>query len=202
MLSYSALLERRPASYTNRSRCARRTSSPGHSSAPPPTYPTRRFLPPHPEGLGFGCLAPTRHHVPPPWCLSTVTVCSARQPQVYCNLVPAMGFIAFPPSPNPSARQVSIALALSGGFPATRFIPLDEFPSSTAVPHHCGLCPLAVTTCSVSAFPRAPKNVLRTTLRFHRSKPVSARTLRPKPDPAWRVATGQPFSPSPKRCPE
>jgi len=30
-------------------------------------------------------------------------------------------------------------------FPAMR-IPLEEFPLSVAVPHHCGPCPLAVTT--------------------------------------------------------
>jgi len=40
-------------------------------------------------------------------------------------------------------------LALSGGIPATRFTPLDEFPSSAAAPHHCGRCPPVVTTCSV-----------------------------------------------------
>jgi hypothetical protein len=28
-------------------------------------------------------------------------------------------------------------------FPASRVIPFEEFPSSAAVPHHCGLCPLA-----------------------------------------------------------
>ena len=28
--------------------------------------------------------------------------------------------------------------------PAARLIPFKEFPSSAAVPHHCGLCPLAV----------------------------------------------------------
>jgi hypothetical protein len=30
-------------------------------------------------------------------------------------------------------------------FPAPRVIPFEEFPSSAAVPHHCGLCPLAVS---------------------------------------------------------
>jgi hypothetical protein len=29
-------------------------------------------------------------------------------------------------------------------FPATRFTPLEEYPSSVAVPHHCGRCLLAV----------------------------------------------------------
>ena len=101
MLSYSTPLKRRFASHTDRSQCAYRTSSPGHSSAPPPTYPTCRFLPRHPEERRFGCPEPTRHLVPPPWFLSTMTVCSARQLQAYCSLVPTLGFTAFPPSPNP-----------------------------------------------------------------------------------------------------
>jgi len=33
----------------------------------------------------------------------------------------------------------------SGTVPATRFTPFEEFPSSAAVPHHCGRCLLAVT---------------------------------------------------------
>jgi hypothetical protein len=31
-------------------------------------------------------------------------------------------------------------------FPASRVIPFEEFPSSAAVPHHCGRCPLDVST--------------------------------------------------------
>jgi len=40
------------------------------------------------------------------------------------------------PKPTPNGEQTP--------FPATRFTPLEEFPSPVAVPHHCGRCPLAV----------------------------------------------------------
>jgi len=51
-------------------------------------------------------------------------------------------------TPHASVKCSDPSLVLSGGIPATRFVPLDEFPSSAAVPHHCGRCPLAVATCS------------------------------------------------------
>jgi hypothetical protein len=123
-----------------------------------PTAPRRKPL--RPSGA-------TQTTVPPPWFLSTVTGCSARQPQACCSLVPAMGFTAFPPFANPDTGRIQ-RLAPSKGIPAARFIPFDEFPSSAAVPHHCGRCPPAITACSVSALPRPPKRTLRATLRPHR----------------------------------
>ena len=62
------------------------------------------------------------------------------------------GFIA--PRSQPGVRRVSGLAAFSaargrrrwaGTFPATRFTPFEEFPSSAAVPHHCGRCLRAVT---------------------------------------------------------
>jgi hypothetical protein len=68
-------------------------------------------------------------------------------------------------------------LAPSGGFPATRFIPLDEFPSSAAAPHHCGRCPLVVTTCSTPCS-RALRRV-----RFARPATTTSRDRRSRTAP-------------------
>jgi hypothetical protein len=54
-----------------------------------------------------------------------------------------------------------------------------SYPSTNS-PHQqpyritAAFCPLAVAACSVSVFPRAPKNTFRATHRPHRSKPTSA----------------------------
>ena len=48
----------------------------------------------------------------------------------------------------------SLLLPRRPGFPATQ-LPLDEFPSLTAVPHHCGRCPPVVTAHSC----RRPREV-------------------------------------------
>jgi hypothetical protein len=42
----------------------------------------------------------------------------------------------------PGRREASCKTSV---FPASRIVPFEEFPSSAAVPHHCGLCPPAVT---------------------------------------------------------
>jgi hypothetical protein len=53
-----------------------------------------------------------------------------------------MGFIAFPV---PRARSPGGVRVGVGAFPAVRFTPFEEFPSSTAAPHHCDPCRHAVT---------------------------------------------------------
>jgi hypothetical protein len=45
----------------------------------------------------------------------------------------------------PPARATRRRLDRTGTFPATRFTPFEDFPSSAAVPHHCGRCLPAVT---------------------------------------------------------
>ena len=45
----------------------------------------------------------------------------------------------------PPARATRRRLGRTGSIPATRFTPFEDFPSSVAVPHHCGRCLLAVT---------------------------------------------------------
>ena len=77
-------------------------------------------------------------HVPPSWSLTTSTVYSARRLQVCCTLLPAMEFDAFPVS---ASRSPEGGSGRTFTFPAPRVIPFEEFPSSTAVPHHCGRCP-------------------------------------------------------------
>ena len=47
------------------------------------------------------------------------------------------------PDPVPSCHP-KVSLATWTRFPAARFIPFKGFPSSAAVPHHCGRCPLIV----------------------------------------------------------
>jgi hypothetical protein len=141
--------------------------------APPPTFPARRFRPRRPEGRRFVCSVPSEHHVPHSWFLSTVTVCSARQPQVYCNLVPAMGFTAFPPSP---------ALRL-GRIPhpgPVRRLPRNAVHTPRRIPlvssRTASLRPLPSCGCHLfrPVDQRAPKNTLRATLRPQPPKPLSA----------------------------
>jgi len=59
-----------------------------------------------------------------------------------------MGFVAFLESA-PTQRQPKPTInGEQSSFPATRFTPSEEFPSSVAVPHHCGRCPLVVCDAS------------------------------------------------------
>jgi hypothetical protein len=56
------------------------------------------------------------------------------------------GFIAFlNPPPCFLHEQARSLHSPERSSPQRGFTPLDEFPPSVAVPHHCGLCPLAVT---------------------------------------------------------
>jgi hypothetical protein len=80
-------------------------------------------------------------HVPPSWFHTTTTVSSARELRVCCTPQPAKGsprFMHAATAPPEGGRA-------TGTIPATRFTPFEEFPSSAAVPHHCGRCLPAVT---------------------------------------------------------
>jgi hypothetical protein len=57
-----------------------------------------------------------------------------------CIPLPILGFAAFPDI-RPAAP---LPVCRSAAFPATRFVPLEEFPSAAAAPCHHGRCPLAV----------------------------------------------------------
>jgi hypothetical protein len=98
-----------------------------HSQEPKPPS-VRRYHPPNP--------------VPPSWFRTTMTVYSAQKSRVCCTPQPAKGSPRFVrPSPSPTRRPSWTPLAV----PAKRFTPFEEFPSSEAVPHHCGRCLPVVT---------------------------------------------------------
>jgi len=91
--------------------------------------------------------------------------------------------------------------------PATRFTPLEEFPSPVAVPHHCGHCPLAVlslcdrfdcrsTRSDHSACQQSVADRNLSDCRSCQSAPVAPFVRSPSLAPAAAEATG----PSPLRC--
>lgn len=104
-----------------------------------------------PEGRRFVRPVPSGRRVPPSWFLSTLTACSARQPQVYCNLVPAMGFAAFPPFANPDQDE-SWTLAPRTASPqrgsTPRRIPLVSSRTASLRPlPSCGYCLFRIRRC-------------------------------------------------------
>ena len=98
----------------------------------------------------FGVPAPpAAHRVPSSWILTTSTVCSALGFRACCIPV-RKGFAAFPDA---SPRAVCFvdpkilapnSRAARHRSPHARFVPFEAFPSSAAVPHHCGRCLPAV----------------------------------------------------------
>jgi len=140
--------------------------------------------------------------VPSTWSLTTSTVSSALELQVYCALLPALRFAAFPvawPRYDPKVSRTPDA------FLATRFIPFKGFPSSAAVPlSHAtrrsrftsGLCLLVVTILARTPSIDAPI--------FRRRPPrqcPKACSLQPKPnfpDPVETLYRGDgAFQPTP-----
>ena len=88
----------------------------------------------------FGMLAAMQAcHVPSTCFLNITTAYSSSWLQVYFTLKTTMGFAAFP-------RKLTVQMNAHSPFPATRFIPPEEFPLSAAVPHHCGRYLPAVTS--------------------------------------------------------
>lgn len=153
----------------------------------PPAYPTRRFLPQHPEEHCFGCPVPPGHHVPPSWFLSNMTVCSARQPQVYCNLVPTIGFIAFPPSPNPSTGRIPHLAPV-------RRLPRNAVHTPQRIPlvssRTASLRPLPSCGCHLFRLLPTRSEERVSSHSPHPRQTGCACTLWPKPSSAWRVTTG------------
>lgn len=92
---------------------------------------------------GFGLAVPPARHVPLSWFLTTTTVCSTHQLRTYCSSVPTRGSLRFRPLHPVTIKQARWHSPKSTS-PQRGFIPLDEFPSLVAVPHHCGRCPLVV----------------------------------------------------------
>jgi len=114
-------------------------------SWPYPLAPLRRLTVRASTPASSGELASVRRYhpttlVPPSWFLTTSTAFSARRLRVCCTPLPALGFAAFREGTpgGPEGRR------LSSSFPATGFVPFEGFPSSAAVPHHCGRCPPTV----------------------------------------------------------
>jgi hypothetical protein len=109
---------------------------------PSTVRPAARPLPESREALlrADGCQPPAL--VPPSWFLPTSTACSTLRLRACCIPLPVLGFAAFPVA---NDRRLPKESRTTVPFPATRFVPFEGFPSSTAVPHHCGRCPLAVS---------------------------------------------------------
>ena len=87
------------------------------------------------------------NHVPPPRFLTAMTACSARRATGLLHPATDLGFAAFHAAQHlhPLLPRDSRTRDTRTALPATRFTPFEDFPSSTAVPHHCGRCLLAVT---------------------------------------------------------
>lgn len=98
--------------------------------------------------------------------------------QVCCALLPAMRFTVFRAS-GPRTRRSWVSSAV----PTARFIPLEGFPSSVAVPHRCGRCPPAVAAPSVRRS--------GTVHRLLRSDPKVLAVVTVRILPAWAVALGR-----------
>jgi len=110
--------------------------------APPPTSPLHvnslTTLPPP-----FGQLLPHSRRVPPLWFLTTPAGSSVQRPRVCCTPKPdEVRYVSrFRAHRWPTEADDQWVLV---PFPATRFTPLEEYPSSVAVPRHRGRYPLVV----------------------------------------------------------
>jgi hypothetical protein len=110
--------------------------------------------------------------------LTALTACSARPSQVCCALLPAMRFSVFRAS-EPRTRRSWVSSAVL----TVRFIPLEGFPSSVAVPHRCGRCPPVVAA--------LPIRRAWTVHRRLRSDPEVLAAASVRVLPAWAVALGR-----------
>jgi hypothetical protein len=134
-----------------------------HSSASTPGHRCKQRWP---SGQGFHPPTP----VPPAWSLTTSTACSAPKPAGLLRPASDLGVrrVSYLPS-----RASEEAVGTGSGLPRSAVIPFKGFPSSAAVPHHCGRCPLAV-----AAYPNTP------TGPAHRCALLSGVPPRPKA-PRW-----------------
>jgi len=96
--------------------------------------------------VSFGLPLPSDRHVPSPWFRTTSTAYSAHRSRVYCTPKPD-GVRCVSKLPLTSVADRSRQCGETALIPAARFTPFEEFPSSAAVPHHCGRCPHDVGSC-------------------------------------------------------
>jgi len=94
------------------------------------------------------------------------------------------GFAAFPNELPSNGRPKPTTDGSASLFPATRFTPLEEYPSSVAVPRHRGRCPLAV----LSPSDRPSAEALEPTVSVCRQVVASAfLSLRRSLGLSWRL---------------
>jgi len=72
-------------------------------------------------------------HVLPSWFRTTSTAYSTQSLRAYCIPLSTMGFATFPLQSNLNLQEKK---AEKKNFPATHFIPLEEYPSSAAASCH------------------------------------------------------------------
>jgi len=143
-LGMTALVNLASPSKRSRKRWKRLSADPplmGFVVCPSADMPSARPL--REAEASVGPTVPPASRVPPSWFCTTSTVCSAQRVAGLLRPAASRGFAAFrvfPPPASPEGDKRG-----SGTVPATRFTPFEEFPSSAAVPHHCGRCLLAVT---------------------------------------------------------
>jgi hypothetical protein len=82
--------------------------------------------------------------LPPSWFRTTSTVSSSSRLASLLHLAASRGSTRFRTDRPGRAPQAAALPGPTGTIPASQFTPLEEFPSSTAVPHHCGRCLLDV----------------------------------------------------------
>jgi len=71
----------------------------------------------------FGLGKPLPNHVPTSWFHTTSPACSSLATRMYCNALPTLGFIPFPPSRLPTPRPCECVAFCLGGFPGMRSCP-------------------------------------------------------------------------------
>jgi len=124
-----------------------------HPLPPDPGRSGRRNAPVRRDGLGFGPTVPPvdirfrpRGFSPP----------RRFSPRGGCEFVaPRCRPWGSPRFPLPRSRSPEGGREAVGAFPAVRFTPFEEFPSSTAAPHHCDPCRPAVAACAERVAPPA-----------------------------------------------
>jgi len=143
-----------PAVAPNRSASIRLSWNSFSLCAPFPTSPLRvhslMTLPP-----SFGQLLPSSRRVPPLWFLTTSTVYSTQRLRVYCTPKPdEVRYVSRFRTHQWTAEADDQWVLVP--FPATRFTPLKEYPSSVAVPRHRDRYPLAVLSVTNRPSTEAP----------------------------------------------
>jgi hypothetical protein len=178
----TALVNLASPSKRSRKRWKRLSADPplmGFVVCPPTDMPSVRPL--REAEASVGPTVPPASRVPPSWFLTTSTVCSAQRVAGLLHPAASQGFAAFrvfPPPTSPEGDKRG-----SGTVPATRFTPFEEFPSSAAVPHHCGRCLLAVAVRRSTAEVGRSRSLHSTA--FGRSRARNPLAWLPRESVAW-----------------